>query len=257
MCMINNLKSKMKNKGQALGTFLELGSELAIECLGCTGLDFFIIDQEHGPFDIGETVGFLRAAELSEITPLVRVKDISRPSILKNLDIGAKGLIIPNVETVEEVKKLIEWSKYSPIGKRGFFMSRTSAYGNKEYSKDLTNYFNVSNNETLLIPQCETMGALNNIEEIVALEGVDGVFIGPFDLSIAMGIPGQFSETEFQNAIDRVLKACKDNNKFSFIYSPDQNSAQKHIESGYDAVAIGMDASHYINAFKDLVKSFK
>ncbi len=255
--MINNLKSKMKNGEKALGTFLELGSELAIECLGYTGLDFFIIDQEHGPFDIGETVGFLRAAETSKITPLVRVKDISRPSILKNLDIGAKGLIVPNVETVQEVKKLIEWAKYLPIGRRGFFMARPSGYGNKEYALDMNNYFQVSNRETMLIPQCETMGALNNIEKIVALEGVDGIFIGPFDLSIAMGIPAQFSELEFQNALQRILKACEKNNKFCFIYSTDQITAQKYINSGYDAVAIGMDASHYIKVFKDLVASFK
>ena len=255
--MINNLKLKIKNGEKALGTFLELDSELAIECLGYTGLDFFIIDQEHGPFDIGETVGFIRAAETSEITPLVRVKDISRPSILKNLDIGAKGLIVPNVETVEEVKKLIEWAKYSPTGKRGFFMARSSGYGNKDYAHDMNNYFQVSNRETMLIPQCETMGVLNNIEEIVALEGVDGIFIGPFDLSIAMGIPAQFSEPEFKNAIERVLRACKEKNKFSFIFSTDQRTAQNYIDSGFDAVAIGMDASHYIKVFKDLVKSFK
>lgn len=255
--MINSIKSKMENGKKVLGTFLELGSELAIECLGYTGLDFFIIDQEHGPFDIGETVGFLRAAELTNITPLVRVKDISRPSILKNLDIGAKGLIVPNVETVEEVKMLIEWAKYYPVGKRGYFMARPSGYGNKEYAKDMNNYFEVSNNETLLIPQCETIGVLNNIEEITALEGVDGIFIGPFDLSIAMGIPAQFSDPKYTNALDRVLKACKNNNKFCFIFSPDQITAQKYIDSGFDAVAIGMDASHYIKVFKDLVQSFK
>lgn len=255
--MINNLKLKIENGEKALGTFLELGSELAIECLGYTGLDFFIIDQEHGPFDIGETVGFLRAAETSEITPLVRVKDITRPSILKNLDIGAKGLIVPNVESVEEVKMLLEWAKYYPVGRRGYFMARPSGYGNKEYAKDMNNYFKVSNRESLLIPQCETLGALNNIEEITALEGVDGIFIGPFDLSIAMGIPAQFTEPKFKAALNRILKACKDNNKFCFIFTGDQKMAQEYIDTGYDAVAIGMDASFYIKAFKDLVGNFK
>lgn len=246
------------DKGEkVLGTFLELGSELAIECLAYTGLDFFVIDQEHGPFDIKETLGFLRAAETSDITPLVRVKDISRSSILKNLDIGAKGLIVPNIENVLEVKMLVEWAKYFPVGKRGFFQARQSGYGNKEYAKDINNYIQVSNRETLLIPQCETLGALNNIEEIVGLDGVDGIFVGPFDLSIALGIPAQFSETIFENALTRILKACKDNNKFCFIFSPDKKTGQKYFDSGFDAVAVGMDASHYIKAFKDLVRSFK
>ncbi len=254
--MINNLKARMEGGQKAIGTFIELGGELAIECLAYTGLDFFIIDQEHGPFDISETMGFLRAAEKSNITPLVRVKDISRPSILKNLDIGAKGLIVPNVESLDQVKDLIEWAKYTPMGKRGYFLARPSGYGNEDYAKDMNNYFKVSNQETLLIPQCETLGALNKIEEIVALEGVDGIFIGPFDLSIAMGMPAKFMENEFKSAINRVLKACKDNNKFCFIFTTDQKTGQDYLNLGFDAVAVGTDASYYIKAFKDLVKSF-
>ena len=160
------------------------------------------------------------------------------------------------MESLEQVENLIEWAKYSPLGKRGYFMARPSGYGNKEYAKDMNNYFKVSNEETLLIPQCETLGALNNIEEIVALDGVDGIFIGPFDLSIAMGIPAQFGEIQFQLALERVLKACKDHNKFCFIFTTDQKTGQKYFNSGFDALAVGTDASCYIKAFKDLVKSF-
>lgn len=255
--MINNLRDKIESGAKALGTFIELGSEEAIEGLGYTGLDYVIIDQEHGPFDIGETVRLLRAAEISEITPLVRVNEISRTSILKNLDIGAKGLIVPYIQTVEEVKSLIEWAKYYPIGKRGFFQARQTGYGNKEYSKDLNNYFEVSNRETLLIPQCETMGALNNIEKITALEGVDGIFIGPFDLSIELGIPAQFSDSKFKDALERILKACKDNNKLAFIYANDQETAQKHLDAGFDAVTIRSDISYYIETFQNIVNSFE
>src|SRR5690554_6154691 len=215
--MKNLLKEKIKNGNQAIGTFFELGGSTAVECLGISGLDFFIIDTEHGPFDVESSMDFIRTAELSSITPLVKIKDVSRPSVLKMLDIGAKGLIVPCVENIEQVKNLVEWAKYYPLGKRGFFTARPAGYGYKDFVKNIDNYFKVCNEETLLIPQCETIGCLENIEEIAKLEGVDGIFIGPYDLSIAMGKPSQFDDPAFLNAITRILKACKDANKFSFI----------------------------------------
>ena len=120
--MKNLLKEKMIKGEKVVGTFFELGGNTAIECLGLSGLDFLIIDTEHGPFDIESSMDFIRTAELRNITPFARIKDISRTSVLKMLDIGAKGLIVPCVETALEVKNLVEWAKYYPLGKRGFFM---------------------------------------------------------------------------------------------------------------------------------------
>ena len=255
--MKNKLKEKMLSGGKVLGTFFQLGGNTAVECLGISGLDFFIIDTEHGPFDVETSMDFIRTAELRNITPLVRVKDVSRPSILKMLDVGAKGLIVPCVDTVEQVRNLVEWSKYYPMGKRGFFTARPAGYGFEEYAQNLDNYFKVCNDETLLIPQCETMGFLNNIEEIVNIEGVDGIFIGPYDLSIGMGKPAQFNDPEFLQAVARVLKACKDAKKFSFIYTGDNLSAKKYFTQGFDGVAVNFDAAIFINAYRAIIKEIK
>ncbi|NLN49245.1 MAG: hypothetical protein GX154_09235 [Clostridiales bacterium] len=255
--MKNKLKEKMLSGGKVLGTFFQLGGNTAVECLGISGLDFFIIDTEHGPFDVETSMDFIRTAELRNITPLVRVKDVSRPSILKMLDVGAKGLIVPCVDTVEQVRNLVEWSKYYPMGKRGFFTARPAGYGFEEYAQNLDNYFKVCNDETLLIPQCETMGFLNNIEEIVNIEGVDGIFIGPYDLSIGMGKPAQFNDPEFLQAVARVLKACKDAKKFSFIYTGDNLSAKKYFAQGFDGVAVNFDAAIFINAYRAIIKEIK
>ena len=103
----NAFKETVKNGGKALGTFFELGSMSTMECLGRTGLDFVIIDNEHGPFEPESTQDYIRAAELGGLTPFARVREISRPAVLKLLDIGAKGLIVPCVETVDQVKKLV------------------------------------------------------------------------------------------------------------------------------------------------------
>ena len=255
--MKNLLKTKMIEAEKVIGTFFELGSNTAVECLGHTGLDFLIIDTEHGPFDIESSMDFIRTAELGNITPLARIKEISRPAVLKMLDIGAKGLIVPCVETPEQVKNLVEWAKYYPVGKRGFFMARPAGYGYESFAQNVDEYFKVCNEETLLIPQCETMGCLENIEEIVSIEGVDGIFIGPYDLSIGMGKPAQFDDPEFIQAVARVLEACKAAGKFSFIYTGSNTMAKKYLAEGFSAVAVNMDASVYINAYKSLVSEIK
>lgn len=256
--MKNLIKERIQNGEKVLGTFHEIGSATGIETLAYGGLDYVIVDTEHGPFDVESVQSFVRAAEGAEITPFVRVKDSARNSILKMLDVGAKGLIIPNVHTVDEVKQLVEYGKYFPLGNRGVAPTSGSKFWTADYaSQGLDHYFEVSNNETLLIPQCETRGCLENIEEIVNIEGIDGIFVGPYDLSTALGKPGQFEDQEVIDAIDRVLKACKDSGKLAFIYAGNLQDTIKDFKMGYDAVCFGMDAIILINAVKDLVASVK
>ncbi|HWR62319.1 MAG TPA: aldolase/citrate lyase family protein [Clostridia bacterium] len=255
--MKNLLKEKMQKGEKAVGTFFELGSDTAVECLRHTGLDFFIIDTEHGPFDIESSMGFIRTAELGNVTPLARVREISRSAVLKMLDIGAKGLIVPCVDSLEQVKSLVEWAKYHPVGKRGFFTARPAGYGYESFTRNIDEYFRICNEETLLIPQCETVGCLESIEEIVNTEGVDGIFIGPYDLSIGIGKPAQFDNPEFTGAVARVLKACKAAGKFSFIYTGSNTMAKQYLSQGFDAVAASMDAAVFIDAYRALVSEIK
>ena len=255
--MKNLLKEKLLKNEHSLGTFFELGSGLAVEALGYTGLDFIIIDAEHGPFGHESAMNFIKSAELSDITPLVRVPDASRSSVLKMLDIGAKGLIVPCINTIEEVEKLVEYTKYYPVGNRGFAPTRTSGYGNKEFAKNIDNHFAVSNSKTLLIPQCETLGCLEKIYEIAALDGVDGIFVGPYDLSVALGKPAKFDDKEVIAAINKALDATKKAGKFAFIYAGNIDSAKKHFAAGFDAVAYNMDIIVLIDAFKEVVRNIK
>ncbi|MCK9218411.1 MAG: aldolase/citrate lyase family protein [Firmicutes bacterium] len=253
----NLIKEKIMKKEKVLGTFFQLGGSTSVECLGIAGLDFLVIDTEHGPLDVEQSIEYIRTAELRNITPFVRIKDISRPSVLKMLDIGAKGLIVPCVETVNQIKDLVKWAKYYPTGQRGFFTARPAGYGFKDFAKDIDNYFKICNEETLLIPQCETMGCLENIEEITNIEGVDGIFIGPYDLSIAMRKPGQFNDSEFLQGVTRILKACKAAKKLSFIYTGDNKMAKRYFTDGFDGVAVNFDAAVLINAYKKLIGEIK
>lgn len=256
--MGNLLKEKIKNKEKILGTFFELGSMSVIECLGQTGLDFVIIDNEHGPFETESTMNYIRACDNVGLTPLVRVREVSRPAILKPLDIGAKGLIVPCIETIEQAKKVVEYGKFSPIGKRGFCPSRKDYWG---YSHPQGQPIDIGmkheNEETLLILQCETVGCLENIEAIVSMDGVDGIFIGPFDLSISMGIPGQFDNLEFLKAVDKILSTCKKYNKISSVFTGRFDDIDKYYKQGFDIVTYSLDANILVDGFKNIVSNVK
>lgn len=252
--MENQLRNKLMKGGKPIGTFFESGSASIVECLALAGLDYFIVDSEHGPFEVESTIDFVMAALIRGITPLARVKDGSRASILKMLDIGVQGLIIPDLHTVEEARQVVEYGKYYPLGCRGVAFGRDAGWGYASHATgSMDDYFTICNRETMLIPQCETRGFLDHIEEISAMEGIDGIFVGPYDLSVALDKPAQFDAPEFQSALDRVLAACRAAGKPCFIYAPNSAAAQAHLDRGFNSVAVGMDTIMCVEGFRQLL----
>lgn len=252
--MKNLLREKIANGQKTVGTFFEMGNASVAEALALTDLDYMLIDTEHGPFDVESVMHMLRAAELHGTTALVRVKDSNRNSILKMLDIGAGGLVVPQVHSIEEIHELVKYAKYYPVGQRGVAFARGAGYGYASHAQgDINTYFETCNRETLLIPQCETMGCLENIEEIAKVDGVDGIFVGPYDLSVAMGIPTQFDKPEFKAAMERILKAVKAAGKFTIIYCADAKLANVRLKQGFDSVTVGQDVNFYVNAINAMV----
>ena len=252
----NTLKEKIIAKQKPVGTFCELMSENVVEALGYAGLDYVIFDNEHSPIEAETTLSMVRAAEHGGITPIARVREISRPAVLKLLDVGVQGLIVPNVKTVDDVNQLVSWSKYNPIGNRGFSGSRKDGWG---YMLDMSvrETMKFFNERVLLIPQCETVEALEKIEEISAVEGVDGIFVGPYDLSISMGIPGEFDNPVFVAALKRISNACEKAGKFTMIFTGDRSSAIDYFKNGFDSVAYSMDAAFLINECRKEIGAIK
>ena len=233
----NKLKEKSQGGGKACGAFVNIGSTAVVEVLARSGLDAVIIDTEHGPFDVELAEKLVMAAELHGITPLVRAKDASRASVLKLLDIGAMGLVIPFIKSVDEVRQIVAYGKYRPLGDRGYGLTRKNGFGLDPMVADgLEGYFNWSNENTLILPQCETVEALEQIEDIAALPGVGGIFVGPFDLSVSMGLTRQFGHPDFLAALARVLKACKDAGKLCFTLATDPREGREKLEQGFDGV---------------------
>ncbi len=256
--MRNTFKEKFEQGQQTVGTFFEMGGGCVAEAAGYSNLDYIIIDNEHGKYEVESALEILRGMELHGGTSFVRVKDASRPSILKMLDIGAMGLIVPQINTVEEVEKLVEYAKYYPLGNRGLAFARGAGFGQAEHAQqDIHGYFRECNEKTLLIPQCETMGSLEHIEEIAQMDGVDGIFVGPFDLSVAMGIPTEFDHPKFKAALERILNATKAAGKFSIIFCASKGNAKMRLEEGFDSVAVGMDVNHYIDCLNAMVEELQ
>lgn len=239
------------------GTFFELGGRGAMESLSRTGLDYVIIDTEHGCFSEESTADLILAAERGGLLPYVRIGDIRRPYVLRMLDIGARGLIVPQIHSATEVRELIAHAKFPPLGKRGYCPNRMTGWGADDWSKDVLHYMDECNRRCKLIPQCETRGALEEIEEIAALPGVDGIFIGPCDLSIDLGIPLQFDNPLLIRAVERVLKACQDNGKESYIFAGNMADALRWAKAGFDSVTYSLDASVFIGAYQSLVEQFQ
>ncbi|WP_277668614.1 HpcH/HpaI aldolase/citrate lyase family protein [Caproiciproducens galactitolivorans] len=254
---MDQMKAIHTEKQRMIGTFFELGGCNAIECLAGTGLDYVIIDTEHGNFTPEDVCNYIRTAENGGLLPYVRIGSIQRPYVLQMLDIGAKGIIVPNITSVEQVKELISYAKFPPLGNRGYCPNRTTRWGSCDPSQSIDEYMADCNLHCKLIPQCETVEALEQIEEITALDGVDGIFVGPCDLSISMGIPLQFNAPALNAAIERILKVCKANRKMATIFAGNSADANRWFAKGFDSVTCGLDTSVFINAYKELVNDCK
>ena len=241
---------------KTFGTFFELGGRGAMESLSRSGLDYVIIDTEHGCFSEETTADLIVAAERNGLIPFVRIGDTRRPYVLRMLDIGARGLIVPNIRSVDQVKELVTHAKFPPVGNRGYCPNRTTGWGADAWSQDVQQYMAECNRRCKLIPQCETREALERIEEIAALPGVDGIFVGPCDLSIDLGIPLEFDNPVLIAAVERILRACRENGKESVIFAGNMADAVKWAEKGYDSIAYSLDASVLCRAYQSLTEQF-
>lgn len=254
--MKNAILEKFRRGEPSLGIISHLLSAPAIEVLAYTGMDYVLIDLEHSPIGAEHAARLVGVAQGAGLAPLVRVDGIGRSQILKMLDVGAAGLVVPQLETVEQARKLVSYAKFPPLGNRGYCPTRDGGWGSGScYERGMDGYMAEANISTLLIPQCETAGCLEHIEEIAAVEGVDGIFIGPFDLSIALGIPGQFGDPMLTEGIERVRRACAAAGKLCIMYAGSGEAAKRYFDQGFPSVAAGLDIEVLKLAVRDIASA--
>ena len=256
--MGNLVKEKLQKGQKVIGTFFSMGNPSAMECLGYTGMDFAIIDTEHGPFDTESAMALVRSAESVGLTPFMRIADVSHKEIQRAVDMGVQALIVPCLRSLDDMRKLVDLAKFAPIGNRGFIKGRGSGFGYKDWASGSVAEFMAQSNERLLVlPQCETAECLENIETVVAMDGIDGIFIGPFDLSISLGLPGDFENPVFLAAVDRILAACKAAGKYCLIFSTSTEKAREYLAHGFDGVAHNTDFTVFTEAFRAVVSEIR
>lgn len=205
----SNAKAKLKKDRFLLGSFVEIGAPGLVEICGLTGFDFIVIDCEHAAFSGESVTAMVRAAGASGVVPLVRVRENSPGHILEALDLGAAGLHIPQIGSPEDAATAVRSAKFPPAGARGFNpFVRAAGYG----TEPLETFRQTANDDTLLVLHIEAQETMDRIEEILAVPGIDVAFLGPYDLSQTMGIPGQVTHPKVRDAMRAVLKAASKHN---------------------------------------------
>lgn len=237
--MIGDLRKRVLGGETLFGAWASLDSPASAELFGRAGLDWVVVDLEHGAATEASLLAHLYAIDAGGASALVRPPSGERLRIGRALDLGAEGIVIPRLDTVAQVVEAVTFLRYPPTGQRGVaLLTRGARLGT-------VNHAGVAalNDDIVGIVQIESPLALEAVEEIAATDGVDCLFVGPADLSHSLGIPGQFSNPTYQAALRKVVEACRAHGKAPGILLYDHASFQPHLDLGYTFVGIGADVS--------------
>lgn len=225
------LKDRLTAGQPLLGTMVTVfdNPEIA-KMLKVCGFDFFLVDCEHGSFDDGAVARMFAVGREAGIPPMIRIPEARREVVLKAMEMGAKGILLPDTETVAQAEALVDYAKYYPQGKRGVSLLRP--HTGFEPIADATAYMERANAEGILMIQIESPAAVARVDELLAVPGIDAAFVGPNDLSQSMGIMGQMDHPRFVEAIEQVIATAKKRNKFSGIHLMSVDALEPWIGKG-------------------------
>jgi len=249
---INQFKHALNNGKAQYGLWLGLPDSICAEIAAGAGFDWLLIDAEHAPYSVRDIQNHLQAIEPYKVPAIVRPAE-GRTALLKQLlDVGAQTLLIPMVDTAEQARQLVQAVRYPPEGIRGLgtSMARAARWNG------IPGYLDNANKEICLIVQAETATAMENLEEIVAVEGVDAVFIGPSDLSASMGYIGQPGHPEVVKAIEAGFETILAAGKAAGVLAVDEKLAHAYAKKGASFIGVGVDAALLSNATRQLANRF-
>ena len=248
----NSFKRALKDGKPQIGLWSSLSSNYSVEVIAGAGFDWLLLDSEHSPNDLESLLTQLQAAAPYPTTSIVRVPWNDMVTIKRVLDIGAQALLVPYVSTAEEAIAAVSYTRYPPKGVRGVAgTTRATRFGRvKDYAKR-------AHEEICLLVQVETQSALDNIEAICAVEGVDGVFIGPADLHASMGYVGEVANPKVKPLIDDAIRRIRKAGKAPGILTPNEADAKHWLECGALFVAVGADVGILARGAEALAARFK
>ena len=248
----NKFKKKLLSGEKQIGAWNTVCNGSVSELLGYAGFDWVVIDTEHAPSDPIVALGQLQALEATDSSAIVRPAANDSVLIKRFLDIGFQTLIIPFIQDVSEAKKAVEYTRYPPEGVRGVAgTSRATRYGT------ISDYANEATKEVCLVLQLETMEALQNLEDIASIKGVDGLFIGPGDLAASLGHLGKPGHPEVKKVIKDAILKIKALGKPVGIFSLDIEYAEECFNDEVDFIAVAMDTNILMKQSKKIISQFR
>jgi 2-keto-3-deoxy-L-rhamnonate aldolase RhmA len=235
---MNAVKEKLFRGQLTTGGWMQIGHPAVAEIMAKAGFDWVAIDDEHGIIGIETGMNIMNALRGSGTIPMVRVRENNQIVIRRWVDAGARGIIVPMVNNAEIAKEAVQSVKYPPQGKRGFGFCRANAYG-----ADFQEYVRQANEDIVIIAQIEHIDAIKNIDSILDVEGIDGAFIGPYDLSGSLNLTGQLTHPTVQRAVQTMLEACKKHKKAAGLHvvAVDPAQVKKYWEDGFTFIALSLD----------------
>ncbi|EAI7253436.1 aldolase/citrate lyase family protein [Campylobacter lari] len=233
-----NVKEKLQNNKLTIGSWISIGHPCVVEIMSNAGFEWLVIDFEHTSMNYETVQNLIITIQSKKIKALVRVCKNEEVIIKKVLDMGADGIIVPMIKNKIDAIKAVEFAKYPPAGGRGVGLFRAQNYGLK-----FEEYKQWVDENLIIIAQVEHYEAVENIEEIIKTDGIDGVIIGPYDLSGSLGFPGEYHRAEVKEAIAKVLKCCKRYNIPSgfHVIETDPKKLQEKIHEGCTFLAYSID----------------
>jgi len=250
--MPNPFKAALARREPQIGLWLSMAQAYTTEICATAGFHWVLIDGEHAPNDVRSTLAQLQAVAAYPVHPIARAVDGNPARIKQLLDIGLDTILVPMVDTPEQARALVAATRYPPQGMRGVGASgaRATRWGL------LRDYTDSANDETCLLVQAESVTALKNLEAICAVDGIDGVFIGPADLAASMGYRGRLGDPEVVASIDRAIRTIQASGKAAGTLTVDPALARHYLEVGVGFIAVGVDTVLLAQATRALAASF-
>lgn len=235
---LRSLRDRFTANERVIGTFCNLGSALAVEACAAAGVDWVLIDTEHGVGGETEVAAAVTSAAAYGVPTLVRVESAERIRIGRVLDLGVAGVMVPRIDSASAAEEFVSHLRYPPTGDRGVATyNRQSGFGLVPSALD------DANTGVVGVVQIETLGALNEVADIAAVDGVDALFVGPMDLSYALGVPRNFTHPDYQAALDRVVAACRAHGKTPGILVNTAAAGADMLARGFGFVGLGSDST--------------
>jgi 2-dehydro-3-deoxyglucarate aldolase len=242
---------ELLNSGDVLcGTMITVASSELVEALAHIGFDWLFIDAEHAPLSAEMVRGIIQTAGSTPC--LVRIAAQEKTLVQEALDAGASGIIVPSVNSAEDAERMVHYAKYPPVGSRGIGLSRANTYG-----LQFTEYLESANQSLAVVLQAEHIDAVNNIEQICAVEGVDGIFVGPYDLSASLNKTGLLEDSEVRSAINHVRDVCLDKKVPLGFFGVHPKNVVEKVSEGFTLLCSGLDISFMTAGAQDTLDSLR